>query len=253
MSTRSHSSSGERAGSKGAVRIATIVWLIGLAVAGVTGCATPILPEPSCACSAEFEAVLLPTDDRPGSTIRGWQFFLGGKRRTEFVDEASGITMIWIDRPDLWVTWLLDTNALTFEERAWRGLGRAPTPFPDPLGGAGGGELEWLASETVNGIEAEKYALRSASASGMAWFTIDWIPVRFEGTAERPEGAREMRVDYTKIRRGPQEAWLFGVPRYYAGWEDRRRPTERSSRGPLDISHHVERLREEAGGRGQVP
>jgi len=85
---------------------------------------------------------------------------------------------------------------------------------PDPLRSADA-KLEKIGSETVNGLETEKYAVTAEGVRGTAWMTPDHVPVRYEGTAREGEQSVTLRIDYTGHRFGSQDASLFELPDGY--------------------------------------
>ena len=175
------------------------------------GAAADELPPPAVAYSAD---VVFRTDatDPEGDEVEGvgrvW--YSDGKRRREM--SIGDLDMLVIEREDLGVRWSrMPRSTVLFSElpiaRPVRGSG------PDPAQHWRGDlTLERQGSEEVNGVQADRYGVTAKRGVGTAWLSQDKVPVRYEGTFQ--DGGREtkIRMDYTNIQIGGQDAALFELP-----------------------------------------
>jgi hypothetical protein len=226
--------------------------MLGAALAA--GCADLRAPVPESDYRAEVLIQLLnPSAPAvPEPTLLA-EFYQAGKLRRE--GEADGETMILLDRPDLRVSWLLRPKMKSFDEYRISSRG-APLPWsPNPFGPRARtrADFELLGPETLDNLQARKYAVRGKTIEGYAWLSPTGIPIRFLGTIER--GGKPLRVEirYSDVETGPQPAWLFAIPPDFAGYEDRKKPPEPNSQmDPETIRRARENLRREQT-RGEGP
>ena len=147
------------------------------------------------------------------------------KRRREM--QIDGEPLVVVDRPDLFVAWILHPTAKAFDEHRITSLELEIHSIPDPFGPRTDAAFEDLGVETVEGRRARKFAVSGVNLSGTAWTTEDHIPLKFIGTLRSENVAVE--VTYSNIERGIQPAHLFGVPSNYAGYAERKQKRAGSS------------------------
>jgi hypothetical protein len=175
------------------------------------GAAADELPAPGVAYSAD---VTLRTDatDPEDHEVEGvgriW--YSDGKRRREMsIGEQDTLV---IEREDLGVRWSrMPRSTLLFSELpiARPVRGSAPDPAQHWRRDL---TLEKQGSEEVNGVQADRYGVKAKGGVGSAWLTQDKVPVRYEGTFQHGGRETKVRMDYTNIQVGAQDAALFELP-----------------------------------------
>jgi hypothetical protein len=117
-----------------------------------------------------------------------------------------------IEREDLGVRWSrMPRSTLLFSELpiARPVRGSAPDPAQHWRRDL---TLEKQGSEEVNGVQADRYGVKAKGGVGSAWLTQDKVPVRYEGTFQHGGRETKVRMDYTNIQVGAQDAALFELP-----------------------------------------
>ncbi len=187
------------------------VWCVGCASVG------PPTPETGYQARGTIE-IKDPSAANP-VLVRFVEYYRTGKRRREpDLEEAA----VWIDRPDLRVTWILNPKRGTFKQYPISGVERVIEPVPDPFGPRTRAHFEWLGSEVLEGVDADKFEVKGDKISGYAWLTHDRVPLRFSGTLEREGSSVEVRIEYAVVERDLQANHLFEIPMDYAGYENRK-------------------------------
>lgn len=221
------------------VAVMLAVWSVGCASTG------PPSPETGYRAQATVE-ISDPSKPDPVS-VRFVEFYRSGKRRRDLDQiEAS----VWIDRPDLRVTWVLNPREKSFEEHPFWDVEGLTEPVPDPFGPRARAHFEPLGSESLEGLDADKFAVKGETISGMAWLTRDRIPLRFRGTLDREGSSVELRIDYLEIEREEQANHLFEIPMNYAGYENRKQKGARHANQSDDA---VRSLKEQQWGSPPPP
>ncbi len=189
-----------------------------------TGCVDLRPPVPETAYRAAVSVEASPASAHASAVrLEFIEFYQEGKWRRES-DAAEGKPVL-IDRPDLRVSWLLDTNKKLFDERH---ISEMDERFPwliNPFGPRAKADFELIGTEDIAGTPAKKYDVRGKRVEGLAWFTQEGIPLRFRGTLRIDDAEANVEIDYRDIKTGPQPAWIFAVPPNFAGYEDRKKPT----------------------------
>jgi hypothetical protein len=215
-----------------------VIWLI--------GCASTGPPPPQTGYRADVNVMLTDASTEGPKLVRLVEFYYMGKRRRE--TRVDGDVVALIDRPDLRISWVLSPKANSFEEHQISNLEAEITLAPNPFGPRAKASYELLGTENVDGVDTRKYAVTGKAISGYAWFTIDQIPLRFNGTIGSEDSSVELEVAYTEIRRGSQAAYRFAVPPTYAGYDKRKVKRSRAPNNEIDDA--ARRLREQQIGRG---
>jgi hypothetical protein len=200
------------------VRLGSIAAAAVLAAWSV-GCATAGPPRPEIGYRARGTVEITnPAAENP-VRVRFVEFHRTGKRRRDLdlVEIA-----VWIDRPDLRVTWVLNPKAKSYEEYPISRVDAVIEPVPDPFGPRARVHFEPLGSETLEGVDTQKFAVEGETISGHAWLTHDRIPLRFSGTFGRKGSPVGLQIDYEGIVREEQANHLFEIPMNYAGYEKRK-------------------------------
>lgn len=199
--------------------------VISACAALTTGCVDLRPPVPETAYRAMVSVAASPTAaDAAAVQLEFVEFYQEGKWRRE--SDADGQTDVLIDRPDLRVTWVLDSESKSFDEHRISSVDAPMLEIINPFGprARSKADFEPLGPETLVGIETQKYAVRGKRVSGLAWVRTDRIPLRFRGTVDLGEGPVEIEIEYSEIKKGLQPGWLFAIPPNFAGYEDRKQP-----------------------------
>ncbi|MCR9092746.1 MAG: hypothetical protein NXI30_00880 [bacterium] len=198
-------------------------------------------PPPGVSYQADVRVEVVDPDGERRPVEQLTEFYARGLRRRQATIE--GHDLVVIDRPDLAVTWILDPAAEAFEELWLRNTDVDAFLTPDPFGPRMEGRFREAGVDEIAGTPARRFEVEGDRVRGVAWISMDGVPIRFEGEVERRDGASTVRIDYGEVQRGPQAAYLFAIPPNYAGYEDRKRRTkERRDDG---IEHAIRRLRDE--------
>jgi hypothetical protein len=216
----------------------------------VAGCAPlgPPEPAPGTGYRARVTVAVFAPDRAVPVFFQLVERYADGKRRREATIDGEG--SIWIDRPDLRVTWTLDPRRATFEERGLGVVTGRAAEIPDPFGWRARPRFTNLGPETLDGVATERYSVEGRNLSGTAWLMPDGVPVRFRGRLLRDGVPVELEIRYGQIVRGTVEARLFEIPRSFEGYAERRRlgPSVRT-----DIEDAVRGLQEQQRGRPAPP
>ncbi len=202
-----------------------VIWLMGCAGMGP--------PRPQTGYRADVTVKTTDASGEDSALARLVEFYFMGKRRRE--TRVDGDVVILIDRPDLRISWMLNPKANSFEEYRISSLEAVITSAPNPFGPRTKAAFEWLGAENVDGVDTQKYAVKGKAISGYAWFTIDQVPFRFNGTLGSEDSSVELEIAYTDVKRGSQAAYLFAVPPTYAGYDKRKQKRLRSSTSIDDV------------------
>ncbi len=228
--------------SLGPLRFSGLAGLIVSIALSSLACAGGRPPLPAIEYQAEVSVTVRDASGETTTTLieRGRDVF----RRREF--ELEGKPVAVIDRPDLRVTWLLDLESRTFDEFGRFGDAEGLESLPDPFGSRQPLRFVEEGSERLDGVETRRFRAEGRGVSGVAWFTLDYIPFRFEG--ERTTGAsrQEIVVQYTDIELRSQPAYHFAIPTNYEGYALRSQPSTQTPMSTDEIDDVRRRLREES-------
>lgn len=176
--------------------------LFAVAVPGLPALADP-LPAPKAAFSASQELRV----DTVALTAR--LFHDQGKERRE--SQVDGLNNLLIVRPD-------QNQATVIQPESRMAM---KLPLTDPEVGLVPGLLAGLSgtaegTETLAGEKVTRYRVQDVTPDGggfdgRVWATADGIYVKLEGHAGG-EGAGQVSMTLSNIRRGPQDPALFEVP-----------------------------------------
>jgi len=186
------------------------VW--GLLLAG-TPLVAAELPRPAVEYAADVVMQITRGAGGEPMTVTGKLYAAGDKDRRETT--VMGRTSVVITHRDKQVSWILIPERSMYMEH--RSAGRDDDPYA--AWAAAGVTLTKVRKERINGVEATKYRAEVAAKdghtdTGLLWLTQENIPVRME--AQVAEGGSDrLRIDYTNIRVGKQDAALFEVPAGY--------------------------------------
>jgi hypothetical protein len=217
-----------------------VIWLMGCAGMGP--------PKPKTGYRADVTVKMTDASGEDPALTRLVEFYYIGKRRRQ--TRVDGDFVVLIDRPDLRISWMLNPKANSFVEYWISSLEAVIASVPNPFGPRTKAAFEWLETENIDGVDTQKYAVKGEAISGYAWFTVDQIPFRFNGTLGSEDSSVELEIAYTEIRRGSQAAYLFAVPPTYAGYDKRK---QKRSRNSTAIDDAVRRLKEQQRGMPSPP
>jgi hypothetical protein len=223
-------------------RIAAAVLAASLAAA----CSTVGPPSPEIGYVAEVRVRIGADLSIEPTLVAVSESYSRGKRRREA--EVGGRAVVSIDRPDLRITWILHPEERSFEEFAIWSPNANLDVVPDPFGPRSGAVFERLGTDAINGIDADKYSVKSDALSGVAWFSRDRVPLRFDGIFVDHGSPRKLDVEYKGIERRGPAGYLFVVPPNYEGYEKRK---QRNRTNVSDPSIDDARRRLEAEQRGR--
>jgi hypothetical protein len=153
--------------------------------------------------AAQFSATMMIKDG--GKLMPGKIFVQEGKLRQEFNDvEGQTITIV---RPDLKVVWIILPQEQAYAELPLRG--KLPGQFiqipPDAL------SKRLVGQETVNGYEAEKYAVTVRTTGGPERQTV-WLAVKLGAPVKMVSKERNFSIEYKGIKEEVQADRLFNLP-----------------------------------------
>jgi hypothetical protein len=141
---------------------------------------------------------------------KGRAYFGGGHQRREV--SAMGRTTVVILRAD-GTRWTLLPDQKMYIESKDGAPGRESGPDPMRSHDA---KLEKIGSETLNGLETDKYEVTASGSTGTAWLTSDHVPVRYQGKANDGRQTMNIHMDYTNHQFGAQSPTLFELPEGYS-------------------------------------
>jgi len=158
-----------------------------------------------------FEATVVARAD--STVLRGRVHRAPGRER-RVQRTASGLRVVII-RHDIGVVWVLDPAARTYSQSPLSRAGPRLGVLDDRRF-----RLERDGEEAVSGMAATRYRYNGRTAlgealSGRLWLSEDGILVRIDGTSRRWGCCYRFSIRLSNLRRGPQDAFLFRVPRGY--------------------------------------
>lgn len=215
-----------------------------LAVFWLTGCVGLGPPRPYVGYRANVTIKMSDPGDGPATLERVVEFYQQGKRRR--TARVGGEPVALIDRPDLRVSWILNPEAKSFEELELSSLKAVRESAPDPFGPRASVLFEWIGTESIDDVDAEKYQVTGERFNGYAWLTPDRIPMRFSGVVGSSTSQTQLEVAYSEIEKGSQALFLFSIPPNYAGYESRKQKRDYSS---AEVEVELRRLTDDARGR----
>ena len=194
-------------------KLETPLWIAivgALALSGAPVASADEFPLPQVSYSADV--AMKATADGPGGgsfQSTGRIYFADGKTRREMT--VMGRETVVIERPDKGVRWsLLPGMGMVAEYPIDRAQPDGP---PDPASSwREDVTLEKRGREEVNGVQADRYEVKAKGGGGDAWLTEQKVPVRYQGSFREGGRTSTMRMDFTNIQVGPQDAALFELP-----------------------------------------
>lgn len=184
-----------------------VSWVLSLGLVMGAASAQAGAPQPKRDFSADL---VMKMDGGPMGAMesKGRVYFSGGKQRREM--EVMGRKTISIERPDKGVQWtLIPAQKLVLESK----IGESEDAPPNPMAE---GSFKKIGTETVNGVEADKYEITADGTTGTGWMTSDHVPVRYEGTSTDNGQTVRVRMDYTNHQFATPKAELFEYPAGYS-------------------------------------
>ena len=235
-----------RAGSpaRGIARGAVLLGALALA-----GCTTLGPPRPAVSYQADVRIEVVEADGAPRAVEQVTEFYAYGFRRRQATVE--GRPLVVIDRPDLYVTWVLDPEAKTFEQLRIRSAEARIDALPDPFGPRARGVFVLDGEDEIAGRPALRVAVAGKGVEGRAWLSPDDVPLRFEGRIGLGEEARHVRIDYGEVQRSPPAAYLFAIPPDYEGYADRKKRTRDQEQ--REIEDAIDRIEDQMKNRPMTP
>lgn len=208
--------------ASGLLASATILWI------GSLGCASLGAPKPQSDYRAQVEVRLGDSASAEARVLRFVEYGREGKRRRDLTFDRP---IIWIDRPDLRVSWILDPGKRTFEELAIDASPDGVESIPDPFGTRLRVRFRELGPEVVDDVAVEKFEVEGEGVTGHAWLMPDGVPFRFRGRVGAEGAGVPVEIDYALSERDVQANHLFEIPVNYAGYELRtRKATAKATR-----------------------
>jgi hypothetical protein len=208
--------------ASGILASAAILWI------GSLGCASLGPPKPQSDYRAQVEVRIGDASAAEIRVVRLVEYGREGKRRRDLTLDRP---IVWIDRPDLRITWILDPAQKTFEELAIDAPAGGVESIPDPFGTRLRVRFRDLGPEVVDDVAVEKFAVEGNGVAGHAWLMPDGVPFRFRGRVGGDGSEVPVEIDYALTERDIQANHLFEIPANYAGYELRtQRSTARATR-----------------------
>jgi hypothetical protein len=220
----------------------------GLALFWLTGCVGLGPPRPDVGYRANVTIKMSDPKDGPATLERVVEFYQQGKRRR--TARVDGQPVALIDRPDLRVSWRLNPEAKSFDELELSSAKAVIEAAPDPFGPRTSVLFQWVGTESVDDVDAEKYQVTGERFNGYAWLTPDRIPMRFSGVLGAPTSQIQLEVTYSEIEKGSQALFLFSIPPNYAGYEKRKQKRDYSG---AEVEVGLRRLMDDVRGRPSLP
>lgn len=171
------------------------------------------LPRPAVDYQADVVMQITQGAGGEAMTVTGKLYASGDKERRETT--VMGRTSVVITHRDKQMSWVLIPERSMYMEH--RSDGQDADPYA--AWAKAGVTLTKLGKERINGVEATKYRADVAAQdghtdTGLLWLTQENIPVRMEAEIAE-EGSDRLRIDYTNIKVGKQDAALFEIPAGY--------------------------------------
>lgn len=144
-------------------------------------------------------------------------YYTPARQRIEM--NAGGQQMVIIQQTSPAKAWMLVPSMRMYAEA--QSLNTPVTMQRNMAGSGAKLEIEEVGPDTVNGIAATKYRVRSADGAhgtfdGHVWSTDDRIMVGMEGYTTGPGGPEEVEMEVSSLDRGEPDASLFEVPAGYS-------------------------------------
>ncbi len=175
-----------------------------------------IMPLPKVDYSAD---TVMTVDGAPGGgpmTIQGKIHYSKGDERREI--EMMGQRSVVIRKQQKDVTWILMPEQQMYMESSHA----QDKGQKDPAKAWRDTDLEMTreGSETINGVNAEKYRIVATepdgtTTEGFVWLTREHIPVKMEGSNSHRGRTTNFSMEYSNLRIGKQDPQLFAIPSGY--------------------------------------